>query len=283
MKRRRYLTLLFFCAMCAGPALAEGEGSSPAPFPEFTFKRIGLPQAGGSNLITVQIDPATQMSAAAADTAADTAAGDEASPVEEATSAYDWFWAEVSSDAVSGGPANLNLAMAALRENQANPVPRLQNLQDIAANHGMDILRATVGTSVSPALVVAVISVESGGDADAISSAGASGIMQLIPATAERFGVEDTGVAAENIKGGVAYLAWLMETFSDDTILALAGYNAGENAVRNHGGVPPYSETRAYIPRVLTAWRVARGLCQTPPELITDGCVFAMKGSPSNG
>ena len=69
----------------------------------------------------------------------------------------------------------------------------------------------------------------------------------------------------------------LLEKFDGDPILALAGYNAGENAVTKNGGVPPYAETRAYVPKVLAAWRVARGLCLTRPELISDGCVFRLQ------
>ncbi|MDH5452014.1 MAG: lytic transglycosylase domain-containing protein, partial [Paracoccaceae bacterium] len=97
-------------------------------------------------------------------------------------------------------------------------------------------------------------------------------------ATAERFGVEDSVDAGQNIKGGVAYLDWLMKEFNRDPVMVLAAYNAGENAVKSNGGVPPYAETRAYVPKVLAAWAVARGLCITPPELTTDGCVFAVKG-----
>ena len=100
--------------------------------------------------------------------------------------------------------------------------------------------------------------------------------MQLMPATAARFGVTDSLVAADNIRGGVAYLDWLIEHFDGDPILALAGYNAGEGAVRDNAGVPPYPETRGYVPKVIAAWTVARGLCQTPPDLMTDGCVFTV-------
>jgi soluble lytic murein transglycosylase-like protein len=82
-------------------------------------------------------------------------------------------------------------------------------------------------------------------------------------------------VPAQNILGGVKYLNWLMGKFDYDPILVLAGYNAGEGSVLNHDGVPPYPETRDYVPKVLAAFQVARGLCKTPPELITDGCVFA--------
>jgi len=86
--------------------------------------------------------------------------------------------------------------------------------------------------------------------------------------------VTDSMDPAQNIKGGVAYLDWLLKEFNGDPMLALAGYNAGENAVKKHGGVPPYSETRDYVPKVLAAYAVARALCKTPPMLISDGCVF---------
>ncbi|MBL4811714.1 MAG: lytic transglycosylase domain-containing protein, partial [Rhodobacteraceae bacterium] len=153
--------------------------------------------------------------------------------------------------------------------------PRLQALQNIALLHGREIMVETIGTGVSPALVLAVISVESAGNADAVSGAGAQGLMQLMPATAERFGVTDRSNALQNIRGGTAYLDWLLGHFDGDPILAIAAYNSGEGAVRTNGGVPPFAETRAYVPKVLAAWAVARGLCQTPPELISDGCVFA--------
>ena len=98
--------------------------------------------------------------------------------------------------------------------------------------------------------------------------------MQLMPATARRFGVSDSMNARQNIRGGVAYLDWLLAEFNRDPILALAGYNAGEGAVGAYQGVPPYAETRAYVPKVLAAWNVARSLCLTPPDLVSDGCVF---------
>src|SRR5690606_32207957 len=122
-----------------------------------------------------------------------------------------------------------------------------------------------------------VIAVESGGRADAVSSAGATGLMQLMPATATRFGVATATDPAANIRGGVAYLDLLMKEFGSDAVLALAGYNAGENAVKRAAGVPAYAETRGYVPKVLAAWQVARGLCLTPPMLAGDGCVFAVR------
>jgi soluble lytic murein transglycosylase-like protein len=152
--------------------------------------------------------------------------------------------------------------------------PRLQAMQEIARSQGIPILRSTIGTKVSPALVLAVIAVESAGRADAVSGASAQGLMQLMPATAERVGVADRTDPAENIRGGTAYLAWLLDHFGRDPVLALAGYNAGEGAVRRNGGVPPFAETRDYVPKVLAAWSVARALCRTPPQLLSDGCLF---------
>ena len=284
MKRSWFLNMALYSVLCAAPALADG----PQPFPEFTFKRIGVPQGGSTGRITVQIDPAEQAAALAVPDAGGDAAtagtpDAQATPGAPALSGYEWFWQTVSADVAGAGPANTGRALSALRDRAGNPTPRLQDLQNIAQAHGVDILRATVGTNISPALVLAVISVESGGKVNAESQAGAQGLMQLIPATAERFGVTDSSVAADNIGGGVAYLEWLMEKFDQDPILTLAGYNAGEGAVVSHEGVPPFAETRAYIPRVLSAWQVARGLCLTPPELLTDGCVFAVKGAPGNG
>lgn len=116
--------------------------------------------------------------------------------------------------------------------------------------------------------------VESAGKPNAVSSAGAVGLMQLIPATAKRFKVEDSTDPKQNIAGGVAYLDWLFKEFSHDPVLALAGYNAGENAVKKHKGVPPFAETRGYVPKVVAAWKVAKALCITPPKYAIDGCVF---------
>ena len=173
-----------------------------------------------------------------------------------------------------------DLAIGSIRKNALKiGTPRLQTLQKIVDAHGTDILASTVGTQVSPALVLAVIAIESAGKTDAVSHAGAEGLMQLIPATAERFGVADSMDSRLNIKGGVTYLDWLLGEFGRDPVLALAGYNAGEGAVRKHQGVPPFAETRAYVPKVLAAWNVARGLCLTPPQLISDGCVFVRRSA----
>lgn len=100
---------------------------------------------------------------------------------------------------------------------------------------------------VDPQLVLAVIQVESAYHTNALSPKEAAGLMQLIPGTAERFGVHNAFDPADNIRGGVKYLRWLLAYFEGNVTLALAGYNAGEHAVDRHGGVPPYAETQAYV------------------------------------
>lgn len=103
---------------------------------------------------------------------------------------------------------------------------------------------------VDPALVKAVIHAESAFNPQAISSKGAQGLMQLMPATAREVGVSDALDAAQNIRGGVTYLARMLSLHDGDIRLATAAYNAGPGAVRRHGGIPPYAETRAYVKRV---------------------------------
>jgi soluble lytic murein transglycosylase-like protein len=103
---------------------------------------------------------------------------------------------------------------------------------------------------LDPDLVLAVVEVESNFDPGARSHKNAQGLMQLIPATAERFGVADVWDPEQNLRGGMAYLRWLLDEFDGDLELALAGYNAGEQAVRDYRGIPPYAETRAYLKRI---------------------------------
>jgi len=255
------------------PLASVIHAQEPQPFPDFKPKFVTPPKAGARKRGNVKINRPAVLPIAPAKVPTVPAA---AATLKPRAGAYDWFWAKVSPDAAQSGPGRLELAMNALSASN-NPVaaPRLQHMQDIAKQHGVDILRSTIGTRVSPALALAVISVESGGKVEAVSGAGAQGLMQLMPDTANRFGVEDSLAPAQNIAGGIKYLDWLMGHFSDDPILVLAGYNAGEGSVRKHNGVPPFPETRDYVPKVLAAFQVAKGLCKTPPELISDGCVFA--------
>lgn len=114
------------------------------------------------------------------------------------------------------------------------------------------IQEASAKYNVPVELICGVILQESGGRSRAVSHAGAKGLMQLMPATAKRFGVKNTFDAKENIEGGTKYLRWLLDRFDGNIELALAGYNAGEANVEKYGNkVPPFAETKAYVPNVL--------------------------------
>jgi soluble lytic murein transglycosylase-like protein len=123
------------------------------------------------------------------------------------------------------------------------------------------ILEAAKQHRIDPALLAAIIRVESNFVARAVSRKGARGLMQLMPATARRLGVTRPFDPRDNIRGGAAYLAELAERFGETNAeLILAAYNAGENAVEEFGGVPPYRETRDYVKRVLALWGAAAPL-----------------------
>jgi len=118
-------------------------------------------------------------------------------------------------------------------------------VQKVAREHSLD-----------QALLQAMIATESGFDPRAVSNKGAVGLMQLMPETARRYGVRNLYDPAENIQGGAKYLRDLMRKFNNDLSLTLAAYNAGEDAVIQHGNrIPPYRETLQYVPRVLTLYR----------------------------
>lgn len=243
---------------------------------DFTFRRVKPPAAGVAKRITIQVQPEKTSDSATAPAA-------EAANAAFATDAQAWFWNEISPDLDQSGPGRFAAAVDQMQNAPADGSVRADRLQDmraVAGLYGTDILLATLGKKISPAFVLAMIGAESGGKSDALSAKGAQGLMQLMPDTAARFGVDDASDPAQNIRGGVAYLDWLLEKFDRDPILALAGYNAGENAVIASGGVPAFPETRAYVPRIIANWQVARALCITPPELFSDGCVFAVERTP---
>ena len=114
------------------------------------------------------------------------------------------------------------------------------------------IYRAGEREGVDPRFIHAVIKQESGYKVDAVSPAGARGLMQLMPATAKRFGNTDPDDTASNVQAGTKYLAWLLKRFDGDVSLALAGYNAGEGAVDKYKGVPPYTETQNYVSTIVS-------------------------------
>ena len=126
-----------------------------------------------------------------------------------------------------------------------------------AGQYDSIIERAAVSASVEANLLRAVIVVESGFNSRAVSKRGAVGLMQLMPATAIRFGVSNPFDPRENVHAGARYLKFLMERFGQDVRLALAAYNAGEEAVERNGRkIPPFTETMAYVPRVLKIYQM---------------------------
>ena len=130
-----------------------------------------------------------------------------------------------------------------------------------AAQYDTIIETAASSAAVEPNLLRAVIVVESGFNSRAVSKRGAVGLMQLMPATASRFGVSNPYDPQENIHAGARYLKFLMNRFGQNVRLALAAYNAGEEAVERNGGqIPPFSETLAYVPKVMKIYRMLSDL-----------------------
>ena len=126
-----------------------------------------------------------------------------------------------------------------------------------ATQYDSIIEKAAMTAAVEPNLLRAVIVVESGFNSRAVSKRGAVGLMQLMPATASRFGVSNPYDARQNVHAGARYLKFLIDRFGHDVRLALAAYNAGEDAVERNGGqIPPFAETQAYVPRVLRIYRM---------------------------
>ncbi|HHB92264.1 MAG TPA: DUF4124 domain-containing protein [Thioploca sp.] len=127
------------------------------------------------------------------------------------------------------------------------------------SNYGGLIGNVANLTNLEPALLHAVIQTESAFNPRAISPKGAVGLMQLMPATAKRFGVKDRTNATENVYGGAKYLSHLVGLFNNNLRLALAAYNAGENVVKRYGNkVPPYKETKNYVKKVLRLYSAYR-------------------------
>lgn len=140
-------------------------------------------------------------------------------------------------------------------------------------------------TSLDPLLVKSVMHAESAFNPNAVSKRGAVGLMQLMPATAQRYGVSRIFDPRENVRGGAQYLSDLLDLFDGDLKLALAGYNAGEGAVLERGGVPPYGETRRYINKVLSLYRAYQSdRCEQHREEIAaiDGTIISCSASTRN-
>lgn len=129
-------------------------------------------------------------------------------------------------------------------------------------SHARLIQRLAPRFRIDSRLALAIVRTESNFNAAARSPKNAQGLMQLIPETAARFGVRDAMDPEQNVRGGLAYLRWLLDRFEGDVVLAAAAYNAGEGAVARFSGVPPYAETQEYVRRIVAFYRSSRH--QTP-------------------
>lgn len=189
----------------------------------------------------------------------------------------EWFWKQISPAMGSAGPSRWTRALRVVETARTTGTavfdagPRVAR---ILKRWGPILTREAAQRNVSLPLLIAVIAVESGGNPRAISPKGAGGLMQLMPPTARRFGVNNSLAPAQNVRGGARYLSWLLNRFNEDPVLALAGYNAGEGAVEAYGGVPPYRETRDYVPKVAAAFSAASRLCKTPATGARSKCVL---------
>lgn len=159
-----------------------------------------------------------------------------------------------------------------------SPEFKLRPSSHTAFNDHIEAAAAWHGVSVP--FVRAVIQTESQFDPRAVSSVGAQGLMQLMPATARRFGVADPFDPQQNIFGGVRYLRWLLDKFNGDQALAAAGYNAGENAVVRYRGIPPYRETQGYVRKILG---ILNGAGNEAPPVVATMASYTPGSSPVGG
>jgi soluble lytic murein transglycosylase-like protein len=180
---------------------------------------------------------------------------------------FDWFWREAAAPMRAAARPQ---RMAPLAEAVLARHPDLRRLGPasgrVLRRYGAALKAAAAAARISPPLLLALVAAESGGNATAVSPKGAMGLGQLMPGTAARFGVADPFDPATNLMASARYLDLLLRQFGDDAVLALAAYNAGEGAVIRRDAVPPFAETRAYVPRVLAIWGVLRRSCPRLPS-----------------
>ena len=137
-------------------------------------------------------------------------------------------------------------------ENGDSPGPRTSRILTPVKSSFNDLIFSKADKiGLEPALLKAMVHVESAFNPNAVSPKGAKGLMQLMPATAKRFGVAERGDPVASLEGGGQYMRYLLSLFNQDTRLALAAYNAGENAVAKYNGIPPYPETQNYVELVI--------------------------------
>lgn len=222
-------------------------GFAAEPFADFTFRRVKPPSAGTKRFITIQIAPPQQ------------AARTGSNPASEPPAGYGWFWQSIRPERAAAAPGRFLAAGALPAPPEAGrSAPRLEALRAIAAARGAEILLATLGTRVSPALALAMI-----------------GALESPDPSRPFAGTRAAG--PDSLEGGIALFSALLDRYDSDPILALAAFFAGTEAIALHAGVPPDAGTRAFVPRVVAGFQVARALCVTPPELYSDGCVFSVE------
>lgn len=249
----RCIALAAFLAGAAGSAATPAGLSDARPG---VFKVVKPPQRGARRLLTIHtvrrgLPPGTSSARAPA--------------------RHGWFWAHAATELAAADPARLDLAARTAAATLLS-APERALVRRIRDQFGGQIAAAAGAAGISEALLIAVVAAESGGDPLATSSKGAQGLAQLMPATAERFGVANAYDAAENLRAAAEYLSLLLELFGQDALLALAGYNAGENAVLRRGGVPDFAETRDYVPITLSYFHAARDLCVRKVAKARDVC-----------
>jgi soluble lytic murein transglycosylase-like protein len=157
-----------------------------------------------------------------------------------------------------------------------------QQTADYPAGIDAAVERIAAEHSLPAQLIHSVIKVESNYNPHAVSSKGALGLMQLIPSTARRFGVNDAFNPIQNIQGGAKYLRYLLDLFDNSYPLALAAYNAGEGAVAQYGGIPPFAETQNYVVLVRKAWEQAKKAAEAKQPAPPAPVVEAKQSGPAH-
>jgi soluble lytic murein transglycosylase-like protein len=188
------------------------------------------------------------------------------------SSASSWFWEEVAPRIEDGSRAKAMQVVANARNGRQGIFRTKAQARRVLTRWRVEIKAAARSAGINEALIVAVVIVESGGNRYAKSPKGALGLGQLMPETAHRYGVRDAFDPAENLRGSATYLSDLIDIFRGDLVLALAAYNSGAQAVFKHRGVPPYAETRAYVPKVLAAFETAGDFCASHPRAARRKC-----------
>ncbi len=188
------------------------------------------------------------------------------------SSASSWFWEEVPPRIEDGSRAKAMQVVANARNRRQGIFRTKAQARSVLTRWRAEIKAAARKAGINEALIVAVVIVESGGDPYAKSPKGALGLGQLMPGTAHRYGVRDAFDPAENLRGSATYLSDLINMFRGDLVLALAAYNSGAQAVFKYRGVPPYAETREYVPKVLAAFETAGDFCASHPRAARRKC-----------